>query len=270
MIRESIFVGWLRSCLCLIAWVGRYWPTPHSRIEDSPHRPATELAACALRRNRVRTMAVWIPAFAGMTPLARSARSAPTPENCISFPVIPAKAGIQGSSGQCSSQARKPNTDAAGRRFAVRHLDPAARSRRRRNTPISFAACRSPLAVAEAIPRRQASAAASVSPPSAHALPRSFQAAEYDGSSSIARSRCRRDATGVGAFEAGLAEAEPYRRAVLAGRDQRLQVRDESFGIHRQPRQNVGESSTSRVKISSRPSSMANDRSHFAVSLMSA
>ena len=49
---------------------------------------------------------------------------------------------------------------AAGRRFAMLHSDPDARSRRRRNTPISFAAWRSPLAVAEAIPRRQASAAA--------------------------------------------------------------------------------------------------------------
>ena len=36
------------------------------------------------------------------------------------------------------------------------------------------------------------------------------------------------------------------------------------------PRQNVAESSTSSVKISSRPSSIASDRSHFAVSLISA
>ena len=36
------------------------------------------------------------------------------------------------------------------------------------------------------------------------------------------------------------------------------------------PRQNVAESSTRSVKISSRPSSIASDRSHFAVSLMPA
>ena len=63
-----------------------------------------------------------------------------------------------------------------GRMF--RYLEDGPRSRRRRNTSISFAAWRSPFAVAAAMPRRYASEAAAVSPSSVHAFPSSFHAAE--------------------------------------------------------------------------------------------
>ena len=41
----------------------------------------------------------------------------------------------------------------------------------------------------------------------------------------------------VGAFEARLAETETHRRAVLAGGDQRLEIRDQGVAVHAGPAQ---------------------------------